>query len=68
MSKKKNKGFPMVKYLCYLCNGDGVVDVSYHGSPRYEDCPRCEGEENVTYDRKMTVDEKLDYLLKRVNR
>ena len=55
--------FPKIAHKCSICGGDGIADVSYHGSPIYEDCQRCKGKKDVIYYREMTVNEKLDYLL-----
>ena len=60
--------FPKIEYICTSCGGSGYEDVSYHGSPVYDDCFRCKGVKNVKYHREMTVDEKLDYLLKVITR
>lgn len=59
----KISGFPKVPHKCEVCDGSGIEDVSYHGSPIYEDCSRCEGVKGVIYYREMTIREKLDYLL-----
>jgi len=57
------KEFPKISHKCNTCGGDGLEDVSYHGSPQYEPCQRCDGKKDVIYYREMTVNEKLDYLL-----
>jgi len=58
-----NHKFPKIPHKCTTCGGDGLEDVSYHGSPIYKDCQRCKGKKDVIYYREMTHDEKLEYLL-----
>ena len=55
--------FPKIAHKCSICSGDGIEDVSCHGSPIYKDCQRCKGKKDIIYYREMTVNEKLDYLL-----
>lgn len=55
--------FPNVPIECPSCNGRGEVDMSYHGSPTWEDCPTCEGGIITNFAREMTTNEKLEYLL-----
>ena len=62
-----NPEFPKISYKCLICDGSGIEDISYHGSPIYEDCQRCKGKKDIIYYREMTVNEKLDYLLKCIN-
>ena len=59
--------FPKIEHNCTICGGSGKDDVSYHGSPIYEDCDRCKGEQNIKYYREMTTTEKLDFLLSEIS-
>lgn len=56
--------FPKIEHKCNTCGGDGLEDVSYHGSPIYKPCQTCNGKIDIIYYREMPVNEKLDYLLK----
>jgi excinuclease UvrABC ATPase subunit len=58
--------FPKIPEECTRCDGSGLIDISHHGSPMYEDCRRCKGKEHVKYFREMDTDEKLDYLLQMI--
>lgn len=64
---KKYK-FPKTECNCILCAGKGYYDISYHGSPQYEDCERCQGKEKIIYHREMNTEEKLNYLLQLINK
>ena len=61
--------FPTIKKsICRHCHGSGKIDISYHGSELIVRCEYCRGSGVKQHEREMTVDEKLEYLLKEINR
>lgn len=60
--------FPKVEYKCKNCDGTGLKDISYHGSPIFDTCTCCNGDKSKIYFREMDTEEKLNYLLEMIEK